>query len=181
MAEKNKLRVQKRGYPLPAGVTILKEGINFSIFARHATKATLVIDHIPKGSAKPIRLEFPLDPLENRTGDMWHILLLTHQQNFLYGYRFDGTNNNNEGLVYDYSKILLDPCCNTLAARRWGEPTAYGVKPCCVISNQDFDWQNDRPLKTPLSETIIYELHIRGFHQRSQRKGEKPRLFSGNY
>ncbi len=95
--------IRKRGYPLPEGVSKLEEGINFAIFSRHATRVTLVIDHWPEGIKLPIRHEFELDPAENRTGDMWHILLTTHQENFSYGYRMDGpTDPSGKGLVYDY-------------------------------------------------------------------------------
>jgi glycogen operon protein len=164
MANEIKTRIRKRGYPLPAGVTILKEGLNFSIFARHATKAILVIDYLPQGAMQPVRHQFILDPLENRTGDMWHILLLTHQQNFRYGYRFDGPRSSDgRGTVYDYSKILIDPCCSRMVPRQWGQAATYGSEPCCMINAHDFDWQDDRPLKTPLAKTIIYELHVRGF------------------
>ncbi|MGB3209734.1 MAG: glycogen debranching protein GlgX [Desulforhopalus sp.] len=164
MSTTKRANIRKRGYPLPGGVTRLEEGINFAIFSRHATRVTLVIDHWPKGATLPARLEFELDPNENRTGDMWHILLATHQQNFSYGYRIDGPSTQEiQGVRYDYEKILIDPYSRALLPRAWGEPALYGQKPCCRIVTQDFDWQNDRPLKTPLSKTIIYELHIRGF------------------
>ncbi len=179
MADQKKSRVLKRGYPLPAGVTILKEGINFSVFARHATRATLVIDHLPEGASKAIRHEFALDPQENRTGDMWHILLLTHQQNFRYGYRFGSPSSNGRGLVYDYTKILIDPCCSMLSPRHWGEAPTYGSEPCCMPSGQDFDWQDDRPLKTPLAETLIYELHVRGFTKDASAGVEAPGTYRG--
>ncbi|MFH0780672.1 MAG: glycogen debranching protein GlgX [Pseudomonadota bacterium] len=180
MSDKKTLRTRKRGFPLPAGVTHLKDGINFSIFARHADRVTLVIDHFSRDSSKTIRHEFPLDPHENRTGDMWHILLLTHQENFRYGYRFDGrSGSDGQGLVYDYNKILIDPCCSMLAPRLWGETATYGVEPCCIISHQDFDWQDDRPLKTPLAETIIYELHVRGFTKDPSAKVQFPGTYRG--
>jgi glycogen operon protein len=164
MSIHKRLNIRKRGYPLPGGVTRFEEGTNFAIFSRHATRVTLVIDHWPKDDELPKRLEFELDPTENRTGDMWHILLTTHQQNFSYGYRIDGpTNPAGNGLIYDYTKILIDPYSKALLPRKWGEAAEYGEKPCCRIVHQDFDWKKDRPLKTPLSETIIYELHIRGF------------------
>jgi isoamylase len=164
MSRSKRLNIQERGSPLPGGVTRLEEGINFAIFARHATRVTLVIDHWPKGASLASRLEFDLDPAENRTGDMWHILLTTHQQNFSYGYRIDGpSDSSGKGQVYDYQKILIDPYSRALLPRKWGDNAEYGQKPCCRMIKQDFDWQNDLPLKTPLSETIIYELHIRGF------------------
>lgn len=156
--------IRKRGYPLPGGVSRLQEGINFAIFSRHATRVTLVIDHWPKDTPRPVRHEFDLDSIENRTGDMWHILLTTHQQNFTYGYRFDGPSDpSGKGLVFDYDKILIDPYSRAMLPRKWGETAEYGEKPCSIIVTEDFDWKKDRPLRTPLSETIIYELHIRGF------------------
>jgi len=158
---------------------MLQEGINFSIFSRHATRVTLVIDHWPEGAKLPIRHEFQLDRHENRTGDMWHILLATHQQNFSYGYRMDGPSDPSRGLVYDYETILIDPYCRALLPRAWGENPAYGQKPCCKIVAQDFDWQKDRPLRTPLSETIIYELHVRGFTKDSSSELATPGTFLG--
>ncbi len=59
--------------------------------------------------------------------------------------------------------ILIDPYSRALLPRKWGEAAEYGQKPCGRIVTHDFDWHKDRPLRTPLSETIIYELHIRGF------------------
>lgn len=180
MANKKNVLSRKRGYPLPAGVTVLKEGINFSIFARHATRVTLVVDHPAIPGGKPTRHEIALDPRENRTGDMWHILLPSQEQNFLYGYRFDGpSGDNGRGLVYDYNKILIDPCCSMLLPRQWGESTTYGTNPCCTVNDEDFDWQNDRPLKTPMAETIIYELHVRGFTKDASAGVEAPGTYLG--
>lgn len=175
MSTKKKKEIRKRGYPLPGGVTLLKEGINFSVFARNATRVTLVVDHVPQGKTKPIRHQFELDPKDNRTGDMWHILLLTHQKNFNYGYRIDGQQKvNSTKKTYNYDTILIDPYCRNLLPRKWGEPAEYGRKPCCRLTDTDFDWENDRPLNTPLSETIIYELHVRGFTQDSSSNVEHP-------
>jgi len=177
MSASKKLQIKKRGYPIPTGVTLFKEGINFSIFARHATRVTLVVEHLPQGADKPIRHEFAFDPVENRTGDMWHMLLPTHRQDFSYGYRVDGPSGN--GHSYDYRKILIDPFCRELLPRKWAEPAQYGAKPCCRIVNHDFDWGNDRPLKTPLSETIIYELHVRGFTRDASSGVKAPGTYLG--
>ncbi len=158
----------------------MQEGINFAIFSRHATRVTLVIDYRPKDAKFVKRLEFELDPRENRTGDMWHILLTTHQQNFSYGYRIDGPPHKaGNGLLYDYETILIDPYSMALLPRKWGAPAAYGRQPCCRIVQHDFDWQKDRPLRTPLSETIIYELHVRGFTNDSSSGVAAPGTYRG--
>lgn len=180
MSTHNLHQAQKRGSPLPGGVTVLQEGINFALFSRHASRVTLVLDYWEIGESAPDRIEFELHPEENRTGDMWHILLQTHQQNFCYGYRVDGPRDlHNQGQVYDYTQILIDPFSRALLPRKWGESAEYGQKPCCRIIHQNFDWQNDRPLKTPLSQTIIYELHVRGFTRQSNSGVHAPGTYQG--
>lgn len=173
-------QARKRGYPLPGGVTVLQEGINFALFSRHASRVALVLDYWEIGASASDRIEFELHPEENRTGDMWHILLQTHQQNFCYGYRVDGPRDlDNKGLVYDYTQILIDPFSRALLPRKWGESAEYGQKPCCRVIHQDFDWQNDRPLKIPLSQTIIYELHVRGFTRQTNSGVHAPGTYQG--
>lgn len=152
-----------RGVPLPLGATVLGEGINFSLFSRNGTRVTLVLDHYNDDQV-PTRFELPLHPEENRTGDVWHILLETNDTNLQYGYKIDGLSNS--GLAektFDPQQILIDPYSHSLAPRKWGKISSYGNSPCCRIITHDFDWQNDRPLKTPLNQTVIYELHVRGF------------------
>jgi len=154
----------KRGSPLPGGLTRSKEGLNFSIFARHATRVRLVLDWRKNGESTYKRHEIEFDPEENRTGDMWHILLAVEMDEFSYGFRVDGPEDKiRGGQAYDFNTILIDPYSRALLPRKWGDKSSYGEKPCCRGLTEEFDWQKDRPLKTPLSETIIYELHVRGF------------------
>ena len=161
MSKKNLPWKIKRGYPLPLGVTTLSEGVNFALFSRNASTVTLVLEGAcPKGSAT--RHELQLNPSEHKTGDVWHILLETHECDFTYGYRVD-SDKPASGSCFTHADILIDPYCHALSPRAWGTRAQYGKAPCCKIISHDFDWQDDRPLKTPLSETIIYELHIRGF------------------
>ncbi len=154
----------KRGYPLPLGVTVLDEGINFSLFSRHATVVVLVIDTDSNEQGKGERFEITLTRDDNKTGDIWHVLLETQNSGFSYGYRLFGPPRSTEKeLVFCPEKILIDPFCKELSPRAWGEKAPYGDSPCCRIIHHDFDWQRDRPPKTPLTETIIYELHVRGY------------------
>ena len=53
--------------------------------------------------------EIPLDPLNNKTGDVWHVFLKGDFQDMLYGYKFEGRFSPEEGHYFDSSQILLDP------------------------------------------------------------------------
>lgn len=170
MSKKNSPWAIKRGYPLPLGVTVLNEGINFALFARHATQVILVVDVPPAISGKrkkTKRYEISLGAEDHRTGDIWHILLETSSCDITYGYRVFGPDDK-RGSVFEPEKIMIDPYCHALSPRKWGEPSSYGSEPSCRIITHDFDWQDDKPLKTPLAKTVIYELHVRGFTKAHQ-------------
>lgn len=155
----------KRGHPLPLGVTVHHDGLNFAIFSRHAEQVTLVIEcETKKSTDSTNRYEIPLHRDNNRTGDIWHMLLEIDDRDITYGYRIYGpTGSDQPDNISAPESILIDPFCQALTAREWGQEAPYGQHPCCRIVRDDFDWGDDRPLKIPLNETVIYELHVRGF------------------
>lgn len=162
----------ERGYPLPGGAAIVENGINFSIFSRHATGVTLVFQPEDNG-AEP--LEIALDPETNRTGDIWHVLLKTKEKHFFYGYRMDGQKDIvGKGHIFNPNHILLDPFCQNIKGRSWGAPSPASDTPLCKLTDHDFDWQDDRPLKIPMVDSVIYELHVRGFSNHPSARVEHP-------
>nr|VFJ51810.1 MAG: glycogen operon protein [Candidatus Kentron sp. FW]VFJ56661.1 MAG: glycogen operon protein [Candidatus Kentron sp. FW] len=201
-----------RGEPLPLGATIQPEGVNFSIFSRHATSVTLVVGSPNKSKTYLDKLlrtesddepdddnedlqpnqmtEIPLDPGINKTGDVWHILIRDLRPVVHYGYRIDRLPNPNPKVQrFDKGKILLDPYAHTLAGRLdWGissdtdnahpEQDQFGERFSMVI-NHDFDWGDDQPLNIPLADSIIYELHVRGFTHHPSSGVQAPGTFSG--
>ena len=130
-------------------------------------RVTLVIDHLPEGAANPVRHEFALDP--ERTGPATCGIFFSPpiSQNFSYGYRFDGPSGNGH-LVYDYRKILIDPCCQELLPRKWAEPAQYGAKTLLPDSQSRLRLEDDRPLKTPLVGNDHLRTPCPGLHQGSQ-------------
>lgn len=158
------------GVPLPLGATVLPEGVNFAIFSRHAESVSLVLFKTGEG---PRLAELVLDPVINRTGDIWHILLYKLDTNLRYGFRVHGPSDpSGTGLYFDRERILLDPYAQALTGGTvWGAkytrkgrmtPDALFKRRCCILDDP-FDWEGDRPLNIPLQDTIIYELHVRGF------------------
>nr|VFK50147.1 MAG: glycogen operon protein [Candidatus Kentron sp. TUN]VFK51179.1 MAG: glycogen operon protein [Candidatus Kentron sp. TUN] len=133
--------------------------------------------------------EIPLDPGINKTGDIWHILIRDIEPIVHYGYRIDRHPNPNPKVQrFDKNKILLDPYAHTIAGRlNWGmlpgdansvNMSQLGER-CSMVLKDDFDWANDQPLNISLADSIIYELHVRGFTQHPSSGVQAPGTFSG--
>jgi isoamylase len=172
--------IQKRGRPFPLGPTIRPKGINFSLFCRHGRTVSLVVEFPVSSDCEIERHEILLSPNFNKTGDIWHIFLQTNRIDLRYGYKIDGLSDHlKTGLAYNPDTILIDPFAHMLTPRKWGEKSDYGKSPCCGIVHHDFNWQDDHPLKIPLGETIIYELHVRGFTKHQSSGASYPGTYRG--
>ena len=107
-----------------------------------------------------IHAEIPLDPLSNRTGDHWHVRVDGLPEEFCYGYRVDGPKDN--GHRYDPKIILIDPAARALSCGRpWGEGGSLPRR--SLMTESMIDRQRVVNPRTPLEDTIIYELHVRGY------------------
>ena len=180
MSNANSSPIGKRGSPLPLGATILPDGINFAVFSRHAQEVELIIEVPGNNETPPATYSYRLKPGYNRTGDIWHIFLPLYWQDIRYGYRIDGVSDPKvTGTRFNAGDILIDPYARKLVPRKWGEPSFYGKQPCCQIPEHSFDWHGDTPLKIPLSETIIYELHVRGFTKSQTSAISNPGTYRG--
>jgi glycogen operon protein len=121
--------------------------VNFALFAEVASAITLAI-FLPDDEA-PI-LEFPLDPRFHKTGNVWHCLLSGLDPGIHYGYRVN------------HGEVMLDPYGKALWGRSlWGETPDSGLR--SVVVDNRFAWEHDQPLGIPLADSVIYELHVRGF------------------
>jgi isoamylase len=154
-----------RGHPLPFGATLISAGVNFSVFSRHATQMTLVL-FVP-GDGEPL-MEIPLDPELNRTGDVWHVCIQGLAPGFEYGYRAARTGHRPSPLHrFDPQAILLDPYAKAVSGPSlWRGDSRAAARHGAwrgVLADAEFDWEHDRPLKRHLADTIIYEVHVRGF------------------
>ena len=153
------------------------QGINFALFARHADAVSLVImvDDVPG----PIEISF--DPAVNKTGDVWHMLVCGLPAPIRYGYRVHGVADpEGSGHAYDATKILLDPYARELHSPGWGDIRAcLGSEPCCQVEAHEYEWEGDRPLNIPLQDSVIYELHVRGFTRHTSSRVQHPGTFRG--
>ncbi|KPK35523.1 MAG: glycogen debranching protein [Nitrospira bacterium SG8_35_1] len=185
------------GHPLPFGATFMGEYTQFSLFSRHATGVCLQFfkhawDESPES-------EIDLDPAYYRTGDVWHVAVQGIQPGCLYGYRIDGPYEPDKGHRYNRNKLLVDPYAKAVTGNfNWSLSDARGYDidsqerdlsfstidsaggaPKCVVVHDTFNWGRDRHPRVPLSDTIIYELHVKGFTAHSSSSVTHPGTFRG--
>jgi len=159
----------EKGDSSPLGATPSPDGVNFSVFSRHATGVELLLfDGIDDTKAASV---VRLDPAANRTYYYWHVFAPNVRPGQLYGYRVEGPFDPSSGMRFDPAKVLLDPYgCGVMvpsaydraAARRPGDNAATALK-SVVVDVSAYDWEGDVPLQRPSSRTIVYEMHVRGF------------------
>lgn len=157
------------GHGHPLGATYYDEGVNFSIFSKNAQHVELLLFDEPQ-DGQPSRV-IPLNKDKNRTFYYWHIFVEGLKPGQLYGYRVNGPHKPKSGYRFDGSKLLLDPYTRAVAnwqnysrekAKMSGDNTEVALK-SVVVDPYDYDWEGDQPISRPYSETIIYELHVKGF------------------
>jgi isoamylase len=171
----------RRGQPLPYGAAARRNGVNFSVFSRHATAVTLVLFLPGDGDAV---LELPLDPSMNRTGEVWHVFVEGIDPGIEYGFRAEcDPNPVPRVLRYDRDKVLIDPYSRAVVGlESWGETSAGKGRLERLRSrvvDEEFDWGHEHPLEVPLADSIIYELHVRGFTRHPRSGVEHPGTFRG--
>jgi isoamylase len=169
-----------RGKPMPLGITTTSDGLNFSLLSRHATAVWLVILPL-KGSEKPI-IEVPLNARANRTGDHWHVHLIGLPEMFRFAWRVDGPEGN--GHRYDPDRLLFDPTATMLSeGDLWAgtcetDPERTGRRSVYYRKSR-YDWGDDLPPLTALEDSVIYELHVRGFTCHPNSMVAHPGTFAG--
>ena len=180
------------GTPYPLGATWDGSGVNFALFSEHATGADLCLFDGKDGSQEIARL-----PMPEQTDQVWHMYLAEARPGQRYGYRVHGPSDPANGHRFNSAKLLLDPYAKAIdGTLRWDD-TLFGYTighphadlsrddrdsaaslPKCVVIDPAFTWGEDRPLRIPWNETIIYEMHVKGF---TARHPDVPKALRGTY
>ncbi|HET9831907.1 MAG TPA: alpha-amylase family glycosyl hydrolase, partial [Vicinamibacterales bacterium] len=163
------LGVDRTGLANPLGATVTANGVNFSVFSKYGTGIDLLLfDRVDDET--PSRI-VPFDPVTNRTYHYWHIFVPGLKAGQIYGFRVNGPFEPSKGFRFDSCKVLLDPYgravvvpigYNRSAAHDPGDNAGLAMK-SVVVDPDAYDWEGDRPLRRPSSQTIVYEMHVRGF------------------
>jgi glycogen operon protein len=163
------------GRPHPLGATWDGEGVNFALFSQNATRVTLCL-FSPDG-----RFETEWIDLPERDGHVWHGYVPGLQPGQAYGYRVHGPYRPDEGHRFNPHKLLLDPYAQRILGQVQWDDALYGYDlgakhgdltfdtrdssnfmPRALVTDPRFDWGDDRRPERPLTDTVIYEAHVRG-------------------
>jgi isoamylase len=165
------------GNPYPQGANWDGAGVNFSLFSESATGVELCLY-----DDRDEHLETARIAITEQTDCVWHIYLQGVKPGLRYGYRVHGPYDPNNGHRFNPAKLLVDPYARSIDGfLRWddalfgytiGHPDedlsrddrdSAPFVPKSVVVDPYFDWRNDSQLHIPWHETIIYELHVKGF------------------
>ncbi|MFE0754702.1 glycogen debranching protein GlgX [Inquilinus sp. NPDC058860] len=167
------------GRPWPLGATPAADGVNFALFSAHAERVELCLFDA-EGRQEVARRDLPA-----RTDQVWHGFLPGAGAGTVYGFRVHGPYAPLDGHRFNPNKLLLDPYARGLAGGfRWddsvhgytrGDPAAdlsfdprdsAPFVPKSVVVDPAHDWEGDEAPRTPWSDTVIYEAHVRGLTMR---------------
>jgi glycogen operon protein len=166
--------------------------VNFALFSENATGVELCLFNGAEGDHESARIR-----MSEHTDQVWHVYLPQARPGQRYGYRVNGPYDPAAGHRFNPEKLLLDPYAKAIDGNiRWddalfgyqiGHPEADLSRdrrdsaahlPKCVVIDQAFTWGDDRPLRIPWNETIIYEVHVKGF---TARNPNVPEALRGTY
>jgi isoamylase len=177
------------GKPYPLGATWEGEGTNFALYSENAEKVELRLF-----AAENPNEETSRHSLTEQTGYVWHGYVEGAAPGQRYGYRVHGPYQPESGMRFNPSKMLVDPYARALCGGvNWDAPVfayqaghtdadlsfdeqddAAGV-PQGIVTDPSFDWEGDRPPRTPWNETVIYETHVKGLTKRLEAIPEQQR------
>ncbi|NBV44179.1 MAG: glycogen debranching enzyme GlgX [Planctomycetia bacterium] len=138
-----------------------RSGVQFVVYSHSAT-AMRVLLYAGVDDAEPSEV-IELDPARDRWGDIWSLFVPGLGPGCLYHFQADGPSDPERGQRFDGRARLIDPYARALAGGFIHGGDGIVRPPKCVVVDDTFDWQGDRHLRRGLADTVIYELHVRGF------------------
>lgn len=159
------------------GATAIPGGVNFTIHSNQATSCELLLFHRTEEEPYAI-IKFPE---HYRIGNVYSMIVFKLDiEEFEYAYRLDGPYEPEKGIIFDKTKILLDPYAKAVTGQSvWGEKPTNDNQYKARVVKDDFDWGNCKQPLTPMEDLIIYEMHVRGFTKDKSSGVEFPGTFAG--
>ncbi|MCD0459189.1 glycogen debranching protein GlgX [Roseiconus lacunae] len=164
-------------YQPPFGATVQDGGVQFSVFSRSATAMRLLLYNKVNDPEPADIIEFDRDT--DRWGDVWSLSVQGLNPGQLYHFQASGPWDPENGQRFDSAARLIDPYAQALAGTFQKGDDGVVRPPKCVVVQDDFDWEDDRHVRRDLSESIIYEMHVRGFTRSRTAKVKCPGTYLG--
>jgi isoamylase len=174
----------EKGRSHPLGATPDADGVNFSVYSRHATAVEILLfdEHDDPEPVQVVRI----DPATNKTFHFWHAYVRGLPPGTPYAFRVDGPDDPGQGHRFNRNKVLIDPYARGVVDNLWVRGAATGTGDnlatslrSVVIDSGDYDWEGDEPLRRPMAESIIYEMHAGGFTRSPSSGVANPGTFAG--
>lgn len=156
------------GVPFPLGATKVPSGWNFAVYSQSSV-TELVFAPLQNPGDETI---VTLDPDKNRSGSIWHAFVPTSDTELLYGFK-----------VGDH--LLIDPYAKLIASgNKWQANaftnSSYKTRPIGVaFASDNFNWSQDKAPNHPLSDLVIYEMHLRGLTMQPSAHAHNPGSYLG--
>jgi len=174
----------ERGSPHPLGASPGPGGVNFSLFSGNATGVELLL-FAAHDAPEPFQV-IRFDPSVNKSFHFWHVFVRGLEAGAHYAYRVDGPSDPASGHRFNKNKVLIDPYARGNTNSVWKRAAACGPDDnlatsmrSVVIDTAGYDWEGDRPLNRRMEDTIIYEMHVRGFTQSPSSGVQHPGTLAG--
>jgi glycogen operon protein len=174
----------------PLGATWDGAGVNFALFSEYASSVDLCL--FDSSNHEVIRI-----PMEDNTGQVFHLYLPDARPGQLYGFRVHGPYDPKNGMRFNYNKLIIDPYAKSIAGDVSWNDAVFGYKkndplldlsfderdsaqyvPKSIVINSCFVWGDDKPPRIPLSQSLIYEAHVKGL---TVRNNQVPAEYRGTY
>ncbi|MEM9644763.1 MAG: glycogen debranching protein GlgX [Planctomycetota bacterium] len=164
-------------YQAPYGATLSNQGVKFSVFSRSATEMRLLLYNKVNDREPAEVIDFDRDT--DRWGDVWSLNVPGLEAGQLYHLQASGPWEPENGHRFDSAARLIDPYAQALAGEFQKSTDGVIRPPKCVVVDDDFDWDGDRHLRHGMAESVIYEMHVRGFTKSKTAKVECPGSYLG--
>ncbi len=181
--------ISEKGNPFPLGATVRDGGVNFALFSAHAKGVDLCLFDSAESHKESARIR-----LKDITHNIWHTFVPGLKPGQCYGFRVYGPYNPQGGHRFNPGKVVLDPYARAIAGKFHWDKTVFGYRvgaeradlardysnnarsaPLSVVVDDDFDWEDDEWPRIPYNDTIIYEMHVKGFTKRHPQVPEEHR------
>ena len=165
------------GEPFPLGATWDGEGVNFALYVENATAVELCLFNSTQPETETIRIK-----VKERTNHVWHVYIPDLEPGQQYGYRVHGPYEPQKGFRFNPNKLLIDPYAKAISGTVQWSDAMFGYQvghpdgdlsfseqdsapfvPKSVVVDPRFNWEGVKSPNIPYHQTIIYELHVKGF------------------